>query len=50
MKKILFPTDFSETANNAFVYVLEMAKTFKAEVLVLHVYNLPIVTYEGYPA
>lgn len=27
-----------------------MAKTFKAEVLVLHVYSLPIVTYEGYPA
>ncbi len=50
MKKILFPTDFSETANNAFVYVLEMAKAFKAEVLVLHVYSLPIVTYEGYPA
>lgn len=50
MKKILFPTDFSETANNAFLYVLEMAKAFKAEVLVLHVYNLPIVTYEGYPA
>ena len=50
MKKILFPTDFSETANNAFVYVLEMAKAFKAEVLVLHVFHLPIVTYEAYPA
>lgn len=49
MKKILFPTDFSETANNAFVYVLEMAKAFKAEVLVLHVFHLPIVTYEAYP-
>ncbi|PWA06251.1 universal stress protein [Flavobacterium psychrotolerans] len=49
MEKILFPTDFSETANNAFVYVLEMAKVFKAEVIVLHVYELPPVSYEGYP-
>jgi nucleotide-binding universal stress UspA family protein len=49
MKKILFPTDFSETSNNAFVYVLEMAKDFDAEVIVLHVYNLPPVSYEGYP-
>jgi nucleotide-binding universal stress UspA family protein len=49
MEKILFPTDFSETANNAFVYVLEMAKAFNAEVIVLHVYNLPPVSYEGYP-
>lgn len=49
MDKILFPTDFSETANNAFVYVLEMAKSFDAEVVVLHVYNLPPISYEGYP-
>lgn len=49
MEKILFPTDFSETANNAFIYVLEMAKVFKAEVIVLHVYDLPPVSYEGYP-
>lgn len=49
MQKILFPTDFSETANNAFVYVLEMAKTFDAEVIVLHVYDLPPISYEGYP-
>ncbi len=49
MKKILFPTDFSETANNAFVYVLEMAKVFKSEVIVLHVYELPAISYEGNP-
>ena len=49
MKKILFPTDFSETANNAFIYVLEMASTFDSEVIVLHVYNLPPISYEGYP-
>lgn len=50
MKKILFPTDFSKTANNAFVYALEMAKHMNAELLVLHVYSLPPITYEGYPA
>jgi nucleotide-binding universal stress UspA family protein len=50
MKKILFPTDFSKTANNAFVYALEMAKFLNAELLVLHVYSLPPITYEGYPA
>jgi nucleotide-binding universal stress UspA family protein len=50
MKKILFPTDFSKTANNAFVYALEMAKYLEAELVVLHVYDLPIVSYEGYPS
>ena len=50
MKKILFPTDFSKTANNAVVYALEMAKFHNAELIVLHVYDLPPVAYEGYPS
>lgn len=50
MSKILFPTDFSNAANNAFVYALEMAKLLEAELIVLHVYDLPIVSYEGYPS
>lgn len=50
MKKILFPTDFSETANNAFVYALQMAKFIDAEVICLHVYDLPPISYEGYPS
>ncbi|RTY90589.1 universal stress protein [Flavobacterium sp. GT3R68] len=50
MKKILFPTDFSETANNAFVYALQMAKFMDAEVICLHVYDLPPISYEGYPS
>ena len=29
MKKILFPTDFSENANNAFVYALNGLKNMK---------------------
>lgn len=47
MKKILFPTDFSETANQAFVYALQLAKRTHAEILVLHVYELPIIDYSG---
>ncbi len=43
MKQILFPTDFSEAANTAFVYALKFAESFVAEILILHVYDLPIV-------
>jgi nucleotide-binding universal stress UspA family protein len=49
MKRILFPTDFSETANNAFVYALEMAKFYDAEFIVLHVFDNPNPTYDGCP-
>ncbi|WP_270089844.1 universal stress protein [Sphingobacterium sp. SYP-B4668] len=44
MKKILFPTDFSPTANNAFIYALHIADTLRAELYVLHAYLLPIVS------
>ncbi|MDM1298494.1 universal stress protein [Empedobacter falsenii] len=44
MKKILFPTDFSETDNNAFLYALNLAKSIDAQVYVLHVYELPMIT------
>lgn len=43
MKKILFPTDFSDKANNAFVYALKWAEKFDAEIITLHVYELPIL-------
>ncbi|WP_298153086.1 universal stress protein [Flavobacterium sp.] len=43
MKKILFPTDFSESANNAFVYALKLADSLKAEIITLHVYEYPIL-------
>jgi nucleotide-binding universal stress UspA family protein len=39
MKKILFPTDFSQTSFNAFKYALELADFLKAEILILHVYE-----------
>lgn len=41
MKKILFPTDFSPAADNAFLYALQMADTLKASILVVHLYELP---------
>jgi len=43
MRKILFPTDFSETANNAFLYALSLAESQDAIVYILHVYELPII-------
>lgn len=42
MKKILVPIDFSENCENAFVYALEMAKLYKAELVLLHTFELPI--------
>jgi hypothetical protein len=34
MKRILFPTDFSEIATNAFTHVLEFAKIMQADITV----------------
>lgn len=36
-KTILFPTDFSEVAHNAFQYALELADTLSARIVLLHV-------------
>ena len=41
MKRILFPTDFSEASKNAFVYALKLADAIKAEVITPHAYELP---------
>ncbi len=43
MKKILLPTDFSETANNAFIFALNIAQKNKATVYILHIYKSPII-------
>lgn len=42
MKKILFPTDFSEVADNAFIYALEFAKIVQGELVLLHSFELPV--------
>ena len=36
-KKILFCTDFSENSDYAFPYALNLAKTYKAKLLIFHV-------------
>ena len=44
MKKILFPTDFSSTAENAYLYALKLAQQMNAELVTLHVYELPDIS------
>jgi len=41
MKNILFPTDFSSVANNAFIYALEIADELDASITTIHAYKLP---------
>jgi nucleotide-binding universal stress UspA family protein len=38
--KILFPTDFSNASQNAFVYALKLAEKLKGTITVLHVYEV----------
>ncbi|NMH26886.1 universal stress protein [Flavobacterium silvaticum] len=50
MKKILFPTDFSESSANAYKYALQLANNTNAEVVALHVYEMPVIDYVNTPA
>ncbi len=49
MKKILFPTDFSNVANNAFAHALGFAKLVHGELILLHTYELPIIDNQFAP-
>jgi nucleotide-binding universal stress UspA family protein len=49
MKRILFPTDFSDVASNAFVYALKWAKIIDAEIILLHTFEMPIIDYQYFP-
>lgn len=49
MKKILFPTDFSEVATNAFVHALEFAKIVQGELILLHTFELPVFDNQFFP-
>ena len=49
MKKILIPTDFSDTATNAFIHALEFAKIVKAELILLHTFEIPIYDSQFFP-
>jgi len=49
MKRILFPTDFSEVATNAFIYALEFAKIVEGELVLLHTFELPVFDNQFFP-
>lgn len=49
MKRILFPTDFSEVATNAFSYALEFASLVGGEIVVLHSYDLIPMDSQFFP-
>ncbi|OCB78837.1 universal stress protein [Flavobacterium crassostreae] len=49
MKRILFPTDFSPTATNAFVHALEFAKMVQGELILLHTFELPVYDSQFFP-
>jgi nucleotide-binding universal stress UspA family protein len=42
MTKLLVPTDFSETSENATHYAIEMANALSAEIVLLHVNQIPV--------
>ena len=46
MKTIIVPTDFSPTATNATNYAADMALAIKANLLLLHTYQLPLTVGE----
>lgn len=46
MNKILVPTDFSETAENAVTYAANLAGFFSANLVLLHVNQIPVSTPE----
>lgn len=48
VRKILVPIDFSPYAEKAIEYALEMAKTLKAEIMLLHVFYNPAIVSEPF--
>jgi len=49
MKKILFPTDFSEAAKNGFRYAVALAEDMEAELDVMNVFSVPFTAPEEMP-
>jgi len=46
MKRIIVPTDFSSSSDNALHYAAQLAQTIGADLLLLHVYMIPITINE----
>jgi nucleotide-binding universal stress UspA family protein len=44
MKKILYPTDFSDTAENAFIFALQIADHLGASIITLHAFDRPDIS------
>lgn len=44
IKTILVPTDFSDPANNALAYAIAFAKETKSNLILLHIYHIPMVS------
>lgn len=49
MKQILVPLDFSDVAENAFVFALEVAATNDARLLLFHNFEVPVVESQFFP-
>ncbi len=49
MKKILYPTDFSPTAENAFIFALQIADHLGASIITLHAFNRPDISNFNLP-
>ena len=49
MKKILYPTDFSQSAENAFIFALQIADHLGASIITLHAFNRPDVSNFSLP-
>ncbi len=49
MKKILYPTDFSETAENAFIFALQIADHLGASIITIHAFDKPDVSNFNLP-
>src|SRR5256885_651667 len=44
MNTILIPTDYSDTAENALNYAVELAKSSSAKLILMHAYQIPVPT------
>ncbi len=49
MKKILYPTDFSQTAENAFIFALQIADHLGASIITIHAFDKPDVSNINLP-
>jgi nucleotide-binding universal stress UspA family protein len=50
IQRILVPHDFSETAQCALDYALDLAEKFEARLTIVHTYEVPILSYPEGPA